>query len=42
MQDRELYRQISGIENPWKVDRVELHRAGGKVRVFIEHDEQMR
>ena len=28
MQDRELYRRILGIESPWKVERVELHRAG--------------
>ena len=42
MQDRELYRQILGIESPWKVERVELHRAGGEVHVFLEHDEQVR
>jgi len=24
MQDRELYRQILGIESPWKVEHVEL------------------
>ena len=30
MQDRELYRQILGIESPWKVERVELRRADGE------------
>ena len=42
MQDRELYRQILGIESPWKVERVELQRADGEVHVFLEHDEQVR
>ena len=37
MQDRELYRQILGIESPWKVERVELQRAGGEVHVFLGH-----
>ena len=30
------------MESPWKVDRVELSRAGGEVRVLLEHDEQVR
>ena len=42
MQDRELYRQILGIESPWKVERVELRRADGEVHVFVEHDEPVR
>ena len=42
MQDRELYRQILGIESPWKVERVELRRADGEVHVFLKHDEQVR
>ena len=42
MQDRELYRQILGIESPWKVEHVELRRADGEVHVFLEHDEQVR
>ena len=42
MQDRELYRQILGVESPWKVERVELRRADGEVHVFLEHDEQVR
>ncbi len=42
MQDRELYRQILGIESPWKVEHVELRRADGEVHVFLEHNEQER
>ena len=39
MQDRELYRQILGIETPWLVERVELKLAGGEVHVYLEHQE---
>ena len=39
MQDRELYRQILGIESPWFVERVELKLHGGEVHVWLEHDE---
>ncbi len=42
MQDRELYRQISGIESPYKIERVELRRGDSEVHVFLEHDEQVR
>jgi transposase len=39
MQDRELYRQILGIQPPWSVDRVELKLAEtGEVRVYLEHE----
>jgi transposase len=38
MQDRELYRQILGIQSPWFVDRVELDQAKAEVRVYVEHD----
>ena len=37
MQDRELYRQILGIESPWFVERVELELAKGEVRVYVDH-----
>jgi transposase len=37
MQDRELYRRILGIENPWQVERVELKLEQGKVHVYLEH-----
>jgi transposase len=39
MQDRELYRQILGIEAPWLVERVELKLAEGEVHVYLEHGE---
>lgn len=40
MDDRELYRQILGIDEPWRVARVELARAAGEIHVHLEHDEQ--
>lgn len=39
MQDRELYRQILGIEAPWFVDRVELKLSDGEVHVYLDHGE---
>ncbi len=39
MQDRELYRQILGIEAPWFVGRVELELAKEEVHVYLEHQE---
>jgi hypothetical protein len=33
MQDRDLYRQILGIEKPWFVDRVELKLEQGEVYI---------
>src|SRR2546430_9235514 len=38
MQDRELYRQILGIQSPWSVERVELELSKGEVRVYFEHE----
>jgi transposase len=35
MHDTELYRKILGIEAPWEVDRVELDRTDGEVRVHL-------
>ena len=37
MQDRELYRRILGIENPWHVERVELQLEAGEIQVYLEH-----
>jgi transposase len=37
MQDRELYRRILGIENPWQVERVELRLQAGEIHVYLEH-----
>lgn len=36
MQDRELNRQILGIEAPWFVRRVELKLAEGEGHVYLE------
>src|SRR5436853_4907269 len=38
MQDRELYRQILGIQLPWSVERVELKLETGEVWVHLEHE----
>jgi len=37
MQDRELYRQILGIESPWYVERVDLQLNHGQVHVYLDH-----
>ena len=37
MQDRELYRQILGIEAPWFVERVEPKLNQGEVHIYLEH-----
>src|SRR5688500_2710583 len=39
MQDRELYRQILGIESPWIVERVELELKKGEIHVHLAHEE---
>jgi transposase len=39
MQDRELYRQILGIDTPWFVESVELKLEEGEVHVHLGHRE---
>jgi transposase len=39
VQDRDLYAQILGIREPWRVDRVELQLSAGEVHVHLTHDE---
>ncbi len=39
MQDRELYRQILGIESPWFVERVELQVEKGEVHIHLDHND---
>ena len=39
MQDRELYRQILGIETPWFVESVELELEEEEVHVHLDHQE---
>jgi transposase len=38
MRDKDLYKQILGIQAPWAVTEVELSLAAGEVRVHVEHD----
>jgi transposase len=42
MQDKELYRQILGIQSPWFVERVELELENGEIRVYLEHDKDQQ
>jgi len=41
MQDRELYRQILGINSPWFVARVDLKLSEGEVHVYLNHEEKV-
>lgn len=38
MRDKDLYRQILGIESPWTVADVDLQLSSGEVRVYVEYD----
>lgn len=38
MQDRELYSQILGVREPWRVERVDLKLEQGEVHVHLAHD----
>ena len=42
MRDTELYRHLLGLEAPWKVGRVELSVADGRVDVWVEHPARTR
>lgn len=42
MRDTELYRHLLGIQAPWKVGRVELSAADGRVDVWVEHPARTR
>ncbi len=39
MQDRELYRHVLGLEDPWQVERVQLDVRGERVDVWAVHEE---
>jgi len=39
MDQTEFYAQLLGLESPWEVDGVELDVEGGKVEVFLAHDD---
>jgi hypothetical protein len=36
MQDKELYRQLLGLKEPWKVTEVKVDIEGQKVEVYIQ------
>ncbi len=38
MRDKDLYKQILGIQAPWTVTEVELSMAAGDVTVHVKHD----
>lgn len=42
MQDTELYRHVLGIEEPWRVDRVQLSVKDERVDVWAVHEEGLR
>ena len=39
MEDRELYRRILGVENPWRVASVDLQVLSKEVHVYLAHEE---
>jgi transposase len=40
MQDIELYREILGLEAPWRVERVDLNLSEQSVLIYVEYDTQ--
>ncbi|MCL6579725.1 MAG: ISL3 family transposase [Candidatus Bathyarchaeota archaeon] len=42
MEVKELYRQILGIEKPWRVSQVELDIRAERIDVKVVHDEEVR
>ena len=40
MQDRELYRQLLGLREPWAVTEVKVDFEGRKVDVWVEWPEE--
>jgi hypothetical protein len=39
MEDRELYRRILGVENPWRVASVDLQLAPREVHIHPDHED---
>ena len=39
MEDRELYRRILGVENPWRVASVDLQLTPKEVHVYLAHED---
>ena len=42
MQDTELYRYVLGLEEPWRVERVKLDVAEGRIDIWAGHKEGLR
>ena len=42
MRDKDLYKQILGIQAPWEVTEMELSMAAGEVTVHVAHKTGMR
>jgi transposase len=42
VQDRDLYAQILGVREPWRVERVELKLADGEVHVYLGHEDGLK
>jgi transposase len=42
MQDKQLYEQILGLEEPWRVERVELDAEAQRVDVVVTHEDGVR
>ena len=42
MRDKELYKQILGLQAPWEGMEVELSMAANEVRVYVEHEAEAR
>lgn len=42
MDDRELYGHVLGLEEPWRVDRIELDMGQERVDIWVEHKENLR
>jgi transposase len=38
VQDKDLYSQILGVREPWRVERVDLDLKRGEVNVHLAHD----
>jgi transposase len=39
MEDRQLYRRILGVEDPWRVASVDLQVAAKEVHVYLAHED---
>ena len=42
MQDKDLYKHILGVQEPWDIDRIELNHKEKRVNVWIKHPDGTR